>query len=135
MSRYFKLLNMKIKIDVSISELIDKITILEIKSEKIKDEVKLKNINYELTILTQIKQKSNIDISSLQDELKSINIILWDVEEQIRLKEKNKLFDDEFIELSRSVYINNDKRAMIKRNIDMLLNSEIVEEKSYDSYI
>lgn len=128
---------MKIKIDVSVSELIDKITILELKQQNIKDKNKLKNICYELNKLNKIKSKLNLseEIHKFEMKLKLVNSILWNIEDRIREKEKHKLFDDEFIKLSRDVYINNDQRASIKREIDTLVNSDIIEEKSYDSYI
>lgn len=120
------------KIPVSTGELIDKITILEIKIEKIKDEDKLDNIKREFNYLNQVINLSNI--KSLYNELKEINLKLWNVEDNIRIKEKNKDFDREFIELARSVYTFNDRRSDIKKQINILTSSELVEEKSYEEY-
>lgn len=127
---------MKIKIDVSVGELIDKITILELKQQNIKNKNKLKNICYELNKLNKIKSELNLseEIHIFEIKLKSVNSILWNIEDRIREKEKHKSFDDEFIKLSREVYLNNDERALIKRQIDILINSDIVEEKSYDHF-
>jgi len=122
-----------IKIPVSIGELFDKITILEIKKDKIKDKSKLANIKNELIVLNLIALK--VDSSLIEPhikDLKSINAELWDIEESKRNKEKLKLFDSEFIQLARNVYIKNDKRAEIKKLINLATNSYIVEEKSYD---
>ena len=122
-----------IYIPVSIGELLDKITILEIKKEKIKVSKKIININNELELLKNISL--TINLNSLHDtlkELKHINSELWDIEEAKRKKEKLKLFDLEFIELARSVYIKNDKRAEIKKTINLITKSLIIEEKSYN---
>jgi len=122
---------------MSVGELLDKITILEIKSEKIKDEEKLKNINYELQLLknTWIKTGlSNEKTEALKVDLKNVNLRLWNIEDNIRIKEKNREFDDEFIKLARSVYYENDDRAQVKKNINLLTGSDLVEEKSYESY-
>jgi hypothetical protein len=113
--------------------LFDKITILEIKQQKILLEHKLINIRKELSILQHAA--SNVDqqnIAELIDQLKKVNSVLWEIEEQKRLKEKLKCFDNKFIELARSVYINNDQRALIKQQISLITNSSIVEEKSYE---
>jgi hypothetical protein len=120
-------------IPVSVGELFDKITILEIKVERITAEHKLANIHRELTLLQQIA--SDIDDASilhLVSQLKHTNQVLWDIEEQKRMKEKAQCFDREFIELARAVYINNDKRAEIKKQINLITKSSIVEEKSYE---
>lgn len=127
----------QISIPVSIGELIDKITILEIKSERVDDIEKLKNINKELTLLSDTWNSSSYaanDISNERAQLKSVNEALWDIEDQIRLKEAQGQFDETFIELARAVYINNDKRAAIKREINTILGSDIFEEKSYADY-
>lgn len=119
---------------ISVGELIDKITILEIKFEKIKDKDKLKNIAKELKILNILCQENKIwdkETTKLKQSLKEINYKLWDIEDKIREKENLKQFDDEFIQIARSVYINNDIRCKIKKQINLLLNSELVEEKSY----
>jgi len=123
----------EVVIPVSVGELFDKITILEIKQQKILLEHKLINIRKELSILQHAA--SNVDqqnIAELIDQLKKVNSVLWEIEEQKRLKEKLKCFDNKFIELARSVYINNDQRALIKQQISLITNSSIVEEKSYE---
>lgn len=120
-------------VPISVGELFDKITILEIKERKIKDNHKLVNIQKELSLLNNISKSINLaNLSDLIDELKNINIVLWDIEERKREKEKLKCFDEEFIELARSVYTNNDKRAYIKKQINLLSNSSLIEEKSYE---
>jgi len=122
---------------MSIGELLDKITILEIKAVKISDEAKLKNINYELELLSETwadTQLNNGKIDELKAALKTVNQKLWHIEDQIRILEKHQQFDDEFIELARSVYFVNDDRANIKKEINTLTGSALVEEKSYESY-
>jgi hypothetical protein len=128
---------MALKVDISFGELLDKITILQIKSERISDAAKLQNIHHEMELLQSIWEKSDevkIDIKFEIYELKSINEKLWDIEDNIRDKELKKEFDKDFIELARSVYVMNDKRADFKRKINVKLNSELVEEKSYAEY-
>ncbi len=122
---------------MSVGELLDKITILEIKAEKIKDQDKLKNINYELQLLTDTWLKtglSNDQTEALKSDLKIVNLKLWKIEDDIRIKEKARSFDDEFIQLARSVYYQNDDRAQVKKAINVLTGSDLVEEKSYESY-
>jgi hypothetical protein len=116
------------KIPISVGELLDKITILQIKSSHSDDEY----IKRELNELVSIAKTLNVYKSSYLIELKIINKILWDVEDKIRIKEKNKEFDDEFIELARSVYITNDKRAKIKKIINEETNSNYKEIKLYE---
>ena len=119
---------------ISIGELIDKITILEIKKNKLQNS-KLENVLKELSYLRILMEKNKIEINDyLFTQLKEINLTLWDIEDQIRIKEKNKEFDNTFIELARSVYFKNDKRAEIKKSINRLSNSEITEEKFYSKY-
>ena len=119
---------------ISIGELVDKITILEIKKNKLQDS-KLENVLKELSFLRKLMEKHQIEITDdLFTQLKEINLTLWNIEDQIRIKEKNKEFDNIFIELARSVYFKNDKRAEIKKRINQLSNSEITEEKSYAEY-
>ena len=119
---------------ISIGELVDKITILEIKKNKLQDS-KLENVLKELSYLRELIEKNKIDITEdLFSQLKKINLSLWEIEDRIRIKEKNKEFDNTFIELARSVYFKNDKRAEIKKNINQLSNSEITEEKFYSEY-
>ena len=119
---------------ISIGELVDKITILEIKKNKLQNS-KLENVLKELSFLRKLMEKNQIEITDdLFTQLKEINLTLWNIEDQIRKKEKNKEFDNIFIELARSVYFKNDKRAEIKKRINQLSNSEITEEKSYAEY-
>ena len=129
---------MEIQINISVGELIDKITILQIKKEKIKDLEKVKIVSHELELLENSlnsfeKSKKN-ELENLMTELKKINQKLWIIEDDIRLLEKNKKFDDDFIELARSVYITNDKRFEIKNKINRLFSSNIEEVKSYEEY-
>lgn len=128
---------MTIKVELAYGELLDKITILQIKSERITDENKLDNVNKELSLLNDLWQsdeKSSVDIVNEFTALKEINEKIWDIEDGIRDKERDKEFDEKFIELARSVYFSNDKRAEIKRAINMKLGSELIEEKSYSDY-
>lgn len=122
---------------VSHGELIDKITILEIKSERMTDAAKLANVHDELQLLGALwagDAASRTDISSERDELKRINEVLWEIEDEIRVKERNQAFDARFIELARAVYHTNDRRAAVKRAINLKLGSRLVEEKSYQDY-
>ena len=119
---------------ISIGELVDKITILEIKKNKLQNS-KLENVLKELSFLRKLMEKHQIEITdNLFTQLKEINLTLWNIEDQIRIKEKKKEFDNIFIELARSVYFTNDKRSEIKKRINLLSNSEISEEKSYAEY-
>jgi phenylalanyl-tRNA synthetase alpha subunit len=127
----------QISVPISIGELIDKLTILEIKSERIADEQKLINIRKELSLLKEIWNslaQASKPITELRARLKSVNEILWDIEDQIRVKEARQEFDEKFIELARAVYIHNDHRAALKRRINLALGSEVIEEKSYAEY-
>jgi hypothetical protein len=124
----------KILAEISAGELIDKITILEIKKIKINDDEKLKDVEKELSSLNATLKNSISDtlkIKELIDKLKSINLKLWDIENEKRLAEKNNDFGEKFIELSRSVYKNNDERAKIKLEINNILGSNIRETKSH----
>ena len=128
---------MSIKIELSVGELLDKISILQIKAERIVDPSKLENINKELDVLMSLWKDSaysNNNLESETNELKAINEELWDIEDKIRDKERNQVFDKGFIELARAVYITNDKRAGIKRIINSKTGSELIEEKSYSDY-
>ena len=128
---------MAIKVEVSFGEYLDKLTILQIKSERIKDADKLNNVNRELTLLRETweqQPESKVDLSTELHQLKSVNEKLWEIEDNIRDKERNKNFDQGFIELARAVYFTNDERARIKRVINDKLGSELVEEKSYADY-
>ena len=124
----------KILAEISAGELIDKITILEIKKEKIINKDKLESIDKELNSLNQTMKEYISDQSKISDfkrNLKNINLKLWDIEDAKRLAEKNKKFDDKFIELARNVYKFNDERAKIKLSINIILESNIKEVKSY----
>ena len=124
----------KILTEISAGELLDKISILEIKLDNIKDKEKLAEINKEYKSLEETK-KSNIEITEnlqkLISDLREINMKLWSIEEEKRICEKNSDFGNNFIQLARNVYINNDKRAKIKSDINKLLGSNIKEVKSY----
>ena len=115
----------------------DKITILEIKFERINVAEQKANVNKELQLLNKVWSDSGTEDANLlamRKELKNINTLLWDIEDDIRQEEHNKNFGDQFIKLARSVYVTNDERANIKKRINLHLKSEIVEEKSYESY-
>ena len=124
-------------IPISWGELFDKITILQIKLENLKDKDALKNVKREYDQLYTIFDKAffeNTIANQLITDLKLINERLWNIEDLIRDKERNKVFDKEFINLARQVYITNDERSRIKRNINKTFGSELVEEKSYADY-
>jgi len=126
-----------ISVPVSYGELVDKLTILEIKSERMSDPSKLANVREELELLGATWSSdaaSQTDISAERAELKRINAALWEIEDEIRLKEKAQMFDARFIELARAVYITNDQRAAVKRAINEKLGSRLIEEKSYQVY-
>ena len=128
---------MKINTPISCGELVDKITILKIKKIKIIDEDKLREINKELEYLNSFYLKllkNNPQLSELFDSLYKINLDLWQIEDEIRICEKNKSFDDNFINLARAVYQKNDARFKIKTEINELLGSDIKEQKSYEKY-
>ena len=120
-----------ILVPISIGELIDKISILEIKLKKMTGDQFL-NVKKELNALEAIVLEKNLRIDPIiATKLKEVNTILWEIEDKIRLKEGQHEFDDEFVQLARSVYQQNDKRASIKREINLLYNSKLVEEKLY----
>jgi len=129
---------MKILAEISVGELFDKITILNIKTKKISDNDKLRNINTELKTLNDQSKKITIsDTQALNDlvlKLQQINEALWDIENFKRECEAKKDFGESFIKLSRDVHFKNDKRAIIKKEINLLSNSQIVEEKEYSKY-
>jgi hypothetical protein len=128
---------MNLMTPVSPGELLDKLTILEIKSERIEDAEKLSNIRHERELLEAVWDKAGQDseeIRTLRSELKRVNESLWVIEDDIRLCENNSDFGDRFIALARSVYITNDQRADLKKQINLALGSAIVEEKSYQDY-
>lgn len=121
------------KIEVSTGEILDKLSILEIKINKIKDETKLVNIKKEYKYLKDVSEKLSYNIEKY-NELLNINNKLWDIEDNIREKEKNSDFDEEFIKLARSVYFTNDERSQIKKQININSKSHFIEEKSYNKY-
>lgn len=123
-------------IEISNGDLIDKLTILEIKKDYITDKIKLQNIYKEYEYIknytTELLKYKTIYL--LYTKLKQINLQLWQIEDHIRIKEKNKIFDQEFIDLARKVYMTNDERANIKKQINIDSNSSFIEEKSYEQY-
>jgi hypothetical protein len=124
-------------VPISPGELIDKITILEIKSARMTDAAKLHNVRTELALLNETWNASafgKADIRVEWDGLREVNGQLWDIEDRIRDKERDSQFDQVFIELARAVYVTNDERAAIKRRINVKLGSALVEEKSYKEY-
>ncbi len=126
-----------VAIPVSPGELLDKITILRIKAARILDAAKLANVKLELALLEQAWSDAGggaCDVSQHQHALQHVNEQLWDIEDRIREKEAKQTFDRDFIELARAVYVSNDERAAIKKRINELLGSRIVEEKSYKPY-
>ena len=126
-----------IQTPVSYGELIDKMTILQIKLQEIKDDAKLANVRNELELLDATwknDKASDTDIAEETARLLAVNQRLWKIEDDIRMKERAQAFDQEFIQLARSVYIENDERAAIKREINLKLGSQLVEEKSYKDY-
>ena len=127
----------EILVPVSFGELLDKVAILQIKSERMSDAAKLANVRNELDALETTwaaHPASAQDIAALRGDLKAVNERLWVIEDDIRLKEKAQAFDEEFVKLARSVYFENDIRARIKKDINLALGSSYVEEKSYQDY-
>lgn len=118
---------------ISVGELIDKITILSIKISRVEDPIKLENVTKELIQLKAIADQLDapVELTVLYKQLLMVNSELWDIEDKKRQHEKEQLFDDNFIQLARQVYIKNDYRALLKKKINLLVGSEIVEEKSY----
>jgi hypothetical protein len=126
-----------ILVPVSPGELLDKITILRIKSSRMKDAAKLANVRLELTLLEKTWSEhgaGGADVSAEEQALQAVNERLWDIEDRIREKEAAAAFDVEFIALARAVYVQNDERAAIKKLINTRMGSRIIEEKSYASY-
>lgn len=123
-----------IRAPIAIGELIDKIAILEIKAERIADAAKRRNVANELAVLDAIRTEAGLDgadMAAFARELKAVNLALWDIEDEIRLLEAKGDFGPRFVELARSVYRSNDRRAKIKQDINRAFGSAIVEEKSY----
>jgi len=126
-----------IHVPVSPGEVLDKITILEIKSERMSDPEKVANVKVELALLQKTWANSvspDALIADLHDQLKQINEALWEIEDDIRDKERLKEFDQHFIELARKVYFTNDRRSQVKKELNLHLGSQIIEEKSYQDY-
>ena len=126
-----------VTVEIAPGELIDKITILEIKIQRITDEAKLQNVRTEWTVLTKSRDANlprSAELEALTTELKKVNEKLWMIEDDIRNYERQKDFNDEFIRLARAVYFYNDDRARLKRSINELLGSPLIEEKSYATY-
>jgi hypothetical protein len=127
----------EIKVPISPGELLDKITILRIKSQRMTDPRKLANVRLELEALEETWKSSayaDIDVGTDLNALLAVNARLWTIEDDIRDKERAKTFDEEFVRLARAVYIENDERAAIKRRLNVKLGSSLVEEKSYSQY-
>ena len=128
---------MSIRVPISVGELLDKLTILRIKSERISDPDKLSNVQRELETLETVWAESPFsrrDLSAELEQLRRVNETLWEIEDQLRLKESRLEFDQEFIELARSVYLTNDERAAVARHINLKVGSDLVGEKSYTEY-
>jgi hypothetical protein len=128
---------MSVQVEISIGELLDKISILQIKSERITDQLKLENIKIELESLLEKWENSSfskIEIAEEIVQIREVNEKLWELEDDIRIKEARYSFDEDFVRLARSVYVTNDKRAEIKRKINEKLGSALIEEKSYSNY-
>ena len=126
-----------IKVALSVGELIDKITILQLKMKFIKNKEQLNNVNKELETLKPLLKENNLETPEIKkhfSELYEINLELWKIEDKIREKEKQSDFGNEFVSLARSVYFTNDKRAEIKKKINFISGSELIEEKSYAKY-
>ena len=126
-----------IEVPISPGELLDKVSILKIKTERIGNATKVANVQKELNALEEVRDRcisSSDDLTKLVDKLKEVNESLWDIEDAIREEERRAKFGGTFVSLARSVYIKNDERCAIKRSINELLNSGIIEEKSYQKY-
>ena len=123
------------KVEFSNGDIVDRYIILSIKLDRIISSEKKRNVQVEYDILTSAFNRIDISMDNpIYIELQQVNKKLWDIEDAIRIKEKKKEFDDEFIQLARSVYIENDKRAKIKKQINQLTHSSLIEEKQYDVY-
>ncbi len=128
---------MILNVPVSVGEVVDKVTILEIKSDRISDEAKLRNIRAELDQLRPMVSGGVFDsaeVTALFDGLRAVNGELWDIEDNIRAEEAAGRFGDRFVELARAVYVTNDRRAELKKKINLATGSDLVEEKSYEDY-
>ena len=128
---------MILNVPVSVGEVVDKVPILEIKSDRISDEAKLRNIRAELDQLRPMVSGGVFDsaeVTALFDGLRAVNGELWDIEDNIRAEEAAGRFGDRFVELARAVYVTNDRRAELKKKINLATGSDLVEEKSYEDY-
>lgn len=128
---------MAVMVPVSWGEVIDKITILEIKSKRLNDGAKLANVRKELDMLVAVREREfprHRELASLSGMLEEVNAKLWDIEDDIRDCERQRDFGERFVQLARAVYYTNDERAQLKRRVNDLLGSELVEEKSYAAY-
>jgi hypothetical protein len=128
---------MLLNVQTAPGEFLDRLTILEIKSERMRDSAKLANVRRELELMRATWTASPLaqrDVARLIADLKAVNQTLWDIEDRIRHKEAERAFDADFVELARSVYRTNDRRAAIKRELNLALGSEILDEKSYTPY-
>ncbi len=128
---------MILNVPVSVGEVVDKVTILEIKSERIADEAKLANIRAELAQLRPLVSGGVFDsaeVTALFEGLRAVNGALWDIEDNIRAEEAAGRFGERFVELARAVYVTNDRRAELKKKINLATGSDLVEEKSYEDY-
>ena len=128
---------MLLNVPVSVGEVVDKVTILEIKSARVADPVKLKNITAELDRLRLLVSGGVFDsdeVVALSDALRAVNSELWDIEDDIRAEDAAGRFGERFIELARAVYVTNDRRAELKKRINLATGSALVEEKSYESH-
>ena len=125
-----------ISVPVSVGEMIDKLSILQVKKTKVKDETKLEFINKEFELLYNLSSSylDNVEIESIYHELVKVNSKLWDVEDELRILERDHKFDDEFVTLARNVYFTNDERFRLKNEINLISNSEIREVKDYVKY-
>jgi hypothetical protein len=123
-----------VSIEVSVGELFDKITILKIKQKKLTDQEQIKNVNKELAYLESKAFNNDIEVNALVEELQAINEQLWDIENSKREFEADKIFGAKFVKLARDVYIKNDNRAKIKKMINIITKSDVVEEKDYTKY-
>jgi len=128
---------MHLNVQTSPGEFLDKLTILEIKAERISDPAKLANVLRELDQLRATWAASPLaghDVARLVAELKAVNLTLWEIEDRIRGQEAEQCFDDEFVQLARSVYFTNARRTALKRELNLALGSDLIEEKSYTEY-